>query len=176
MSQPYLGEIRMFAGNFAPVGWAFCNGQILAISQNTALFSLLGTFYGGNGTSTFALPNLQSRLPLGTDQSGGPGLYPIGAIAGEEQVTLIQSELPSHTHQLSARATPATTGSPTNGVLAEANEGGRAVVDFYSPTGPTVSTAQATDTVGGGQPHDNMSPFLCVNFIIALQGVFPARN
>ena len=175
MSQPYLGEIRMFAGNFAPRGWALCNGQVLAISQNTALFSLLGTFYGGNGTTTFALPNLQSRLPLGTDQAGSD-IYPIGTLGGEEQVTLIQSQLPSHTHQLSARATAATTGSPTNGVLAEPNEGGRAVVDYYGTSGSTALTAQATDTVGGGQPHDNMSPFLCLNFIIATQGVFPARN
>ncbi|HTL97928.1 MAG TPA: tail fiber protein [Holophagaceae bacterium] len=175
MSQPYLGEIRMFAGNFAPRGWYFCNGQLLAISQNTALFSLLGTQYGGNGTTTFALPNLQCRMPLGTDQSG-PDQYPIGTMAGEEQITVTLSELPSHTHSLGARAVAATTGAPTNGVLAEANEGGRSVVDYYGTSGGTVTTAQATDTVGGGQAHDNMSPFLGLSFIIAASGVFPSRN
>lgn len=174
MSNPFVGEIRMFAGDFPPVGWAFCNGQLLAISQNTALFSLLGTQYGGNGTSNFALPDLQGRLPLGWDH--GFGNYPIGMVAGEEQVTLLQTELPAHTHALSARAVAGTTGAPSTGMLAEANEGGRAIVDYYAPSGAAVTTAQATDTVGGNQPHDNMSPFLGVSFIIALQGVFPARN
>ena len=174
MSDYYLGEIRMFAGNFPPKGWAFCNGQLLPISQNTALFSLLGTYYGGNGTTNFALPNLQGRMPLCTD---GGASYPIGMVDGAETATVNQSQMPVHTHSLGARAVAATTGSPANAVLAEANEGGRAVIDAYGVVGATTTTAQVTDTApGASQPHNNMSPFLCVSYIIAMQGIFPARN
>ena len=179
MSNPYLGEIRMFAGNFAPVGWAFCQGQLLAISQNTALFSLLGTQYGGNGTTNFALPDLRSRVPLGFG-TGTDGIsYNIGDMSGQEQVGIVSANLPSHGHTLNARNVAGTTNNPGNAAFAEPTEGGRAVVDYYGTVGTVVSTAPVTDTGGGSNStiyHDNLSPYLAMNYIIALQGVYPARN
>ena len=179
MSSPYLGEIRMFAGNFAPFGWALCQGQLLAISQNTALFSLLGTYYGGNGTTNFALPDLRSRIPLGQGTGTDGNTYVIGEMSGEEQVGVTSGNLPSHGHPLNARTVVGTTNSPSNAAFAEPTEGGRAVVDYYATVGTVVSTAPVTDTGGGTTStiyHDNISPSLAMNYIIALQGVYPSRN
>lgn len=164
---PFIAEIRIFAGNFAPTGWAFCHGQLLPISQNTALFSLLGTVYGGNGTSTFALPDLRGRAPMHPNP-GGTGLTPrsLGETVGEEEVTLLPEELPVHTHgPVQAAATPGTADSPA----ARFPAGGGA----YGPTADT--TMAPTSITGLGQPLSLMQPYLALNFIIALQGVYPPR-
>lgn len=172
MSNPFVGEIRMFAGNFAPVGHAMCSGQVMSISQNTALFSLLGTTYGGNGTSTFGLPNLLDRVPM--DWGNGPGLTPrtIGELSGQSSVTLLTTEIPLHTHNFPASASAGSDSSPSNesyGVL------GRGRPGAYTTTAPTVQ--MATTAIGGGSsPHNNRQPYLGVTFIIATQGVYPSRN
>jgi len=173
MADQFLAEIRIFPFNFAPTGWAFCNGQILPISQNTALFSLLGTTYGGNGQSTFALPNMISSAPMQPGQGPGLSLHDLGEQAGEEFVTLLQSELPLHTHQLMANTTIATKSLPTGNSFAK----GSSMTPYLAPAGaPTVSMAfQAIPVQGGDQPHNNMMPYLTLNFCIALQGIFPAR-
>jgi microcystin-dependent protein len=172
VADPFVAEVRIFPFNFAPRGWAFCNGQLLPISQNTALFSLLGTTYGGDGRSTFALPNLQGRAPL---QPGhGPGLSQreLGETGGSDTVALLQSEMPAHTHALQAQATPATTSLPSTGATLARSAGGNA----YKAAAPTQPmSAQVVAPVGGGQPHTNMQPYLTLNFCIALQGVFPPR-
>ena len=175
MSNPFLGEIRMFAGNFAPKGWALCNGQLLPISQNTALFALLGTTYGGNGTSNFALPNLQGSAPL---MAGlGNGLTPrvLGESGGESSVTLNSAQLASHSHAVAASdAAGGQTPGPTT-VWSKVSHRG---IDAYSSdpgTRPLMSPT-ALSRAGGSQPHNNLMPYLTVNFIIALQGIFPARN
>jgi microcystin-dependent protein len=170
MSEPFLGEIRMFAGNFAPKGWALCNGQVLSISQNTALFSLLGTFYGGNGSATFALPDLRSRVPV--HQGQGPGLsnYVIGEEGGAENVTLLTSQIPSHTHAAQASSTSGGNSDPTDSFWASS-----AATKQYSPTTNAVMAPTAM-TQTGGQPFSILMPYLAVNFIIALQGIFPSRN
>lgn len=168
----FIGEIRLFTGNFAPKGWAFCNGQLLPISQNTALFSLLGTFYGGNGTSNFALPNLQASFPLG--QGAGPGLTPRspGETGGEAAVSLLTSQIPSHAHALES-APFASSGSPGAGLALSLNSSGAPV---FKPASNLKSMAAATiSPTGSGSPHENRQPYLAVNFIIALQGIFPAR-
>jgi microcystin-dependent protein len=164
MSSPYLAEIRIFSFNFAPKGWAQCNGQLMPINQNAALFSLLGTTYGGNGTSTFALPNLQGCLPLHT----GNG-FVLGQTGGEASHTLLFSELPSHTHLATASSTPANLGNPTGNLWATGNAA-------YNPAANTVMSSAAIASNGSGQPHENRSPFLAVNFCIALQGIFPSQN
>jgi microcystin-dependent protein len=174
MTDQFVGEIRMFAGNFAPTGWALCNGQLLPISQNTALFSLLGTQYGGNGTSNFALPNLQGSVVL--DSGSGAGLTPRvqGETGGAATVTLIQSEMAAHNHQASATVGSELT-SPDNaswGALP-----GRTPPPSYSIAAPDVQMSpQALALTGGGLPHNNLQPYLVVNFIIAMQGIFPARS
>jgi microcystin-dependent protein len=169
MSQPFLGEIRLFCGNFAPRGWALCDGQLMAISQATALFSLLGTTYGGNGTTDFALPNFQDRVPMHYGQ--GPGLsdYFIGQAGGSANETVTISQLPAHVHPIGTTPDPATTGTSTGGpALAVASTG------VY---GAAVNMAHmGSQLVGLGQPHSNAQPYLGLNFIIALQGIFPARN
>ena len=166
MSTPYLGEIRLFAGNFAPVGWALCQGQLLAISENDALFSLLGTTYGGDGQNTFALPNLSSRIPV--HQGSG---YVLGQAAGSETVTLVSAQLPSHGHQVNAVAGQGGTASPSNAVWAAGS------IAAYSDASPTVTMSPAAIAPSGGnQPHDNMSPYLVINFIIALEGIYPSQN
>lgn len=183
MSDPFVAEIRMFAGNFAPTGWAQCNGQLLPISQNTALFSLLGTFYGGDGKSTFALPNLQGSSPMHQGQSTTGTEYFLGQQAGSETVTLIQSEMPAHTHSLQASNNDADANgngaSPTNQLPAKGayDDGSNAgVVAFYSTTAPNVQmNPNAVAIAGSSFPHNNMMPYLTVLFIIAMQGVFPAR-
>ena len=176
MSNPFLAEIRLFAGNFPPKGWAFCDGQLIAISQNTALFSLRGTFYGGDGKTTFALPDLRDRLPI--SQGQGPGLtdHVIGETGGEEFVTLIASELPSHTHSMAGTDAAATSASPQGGYLAKASSGRTSVNSYASPGTPAAMSFQSTDATGGSQPHNNLPPVLGLSYIIALQGVFPARN
>ncbi|GGL19790.1 phage tail protein [Deinococcus radiotolerans] len=169
--EPFLGEIRIFGGNFEPKGWAFCNGQLLPIAQYTALFSLLGTSYGGNGKTNFALPNIQGAAPMGT--GAGPGLSPrdLGEQGGQASVTLLQSELPPHTHIISAFDAAGTSAVPTDRNLARSTGG-----NVYAAGSPTLTLAPTSMGVAGGsQPHNNMPPYLTVNFIIALQGVFPQR-
>lgn len=174
MADPFVAEIRLFPFNFPPKGWAFCDGQILPISQNTALFSLLGTTYGGNGKSTFALPNLQGQAPMFWGQGPGLSLRDLGETAGSETVTLLESEVPAHGHQLRAAIDPAEINLPTNAVLTRADGG-----TFYrAPSGATLATMSpsALPPAGGDQPHNNMQPYLALNFCIALQGVFPPRT
>ena len=168
MSQPYVGEIRIFAGNFAPSGWAFCNGAILPISENDVLFTLIGTTYGGDGQSTFALPNLSSRVPV----HQGPG-FVIGQTGGVEQVTLTVNQIPAHGHvpQAAAGGSGNPANSPANNVW-NGWTGGQ----FTAPP-PTVAMAPgALQSSGGSQPHDNMLPFLTINFIISLFGIFPSQT
>ena len=175
MSDPFLAEIRMFGGNFAPTGWALCDGQLMPISQNTALFSLLGTTYGGDGRVTFALPNLQGATPM--QQGQGPGLSPryLGEVGGEQTVTLLQTEMPTHTHAVSGVAGLGSATSPANAVWGEAGIG-RQLDLIYSTAQPnTPMNPQSVQTAGGSQPHNNMPPYLCLTFIIALQGIFPQR-
>jgi microcystin-dependent protein len=168
MSEPFLGEIRIFGFNFAPRGWAFCNGQLLAISQNTALFSLLGTTYGGNGQTTFALPNLQSRVPVHFGQGPGLSSYSLGQAAGVESVTLIASQLPAHNHTVNASTQSDITGNPTGNFPA----GGAS----YDTTANTTMNGAMVGGGGGNQPHENLQPYLALNFCIALAGIFPSRN
>jgi microcystin-dependent protein len=161
----------MFGFNFAPQGWAMCNGQLLPISQNTALFSLLGTQYGGNGVTTFALPDLRGRVAIHAGQGPGLSSYVQGEVTGGESVTLTQNEMPQHNHQVVANAAPATATRPGGEVLA------RTGADVYadSPDGTTMNPAMISQS-GGGQPHNNLQPLLVINFGIALQGIFPSRN
>ncbi|UWZ86116.1 phage tail protein [Occallatibacter riparius] len=179
MSDPFLAEIRILPLNFAPKGWAMCDGQLMALSQNTALFSLLGTTYGGNGINTFALPNLQGCVPLQPGQGPGLSLYDLGESSGTQTVTLIQSEMPMHTHTLGCvdgtRVSGETT-NPTNSMLAKA--GGTTPPTPYipPPSTPGQLNANVVGLAGGSQPHNNMMPFLTLNFCIALQGIFPARG
>lgn len=177
MSEPFLGEIRVFAGNFAINGWAVCNGQLLPIAQNTALFSLLGTTYGGDGRTTFALPNFQGRAPMHWGPAGnGVSARGPGETGGTTSVTLDQSTLASHTHALKAFPRPATTGEPTGNALLAASTGGAL---YKSPSGAqTVTMAQqgVGPASGGGGPHNNMQPYLALTFLIALQGIFPPRS
>jgi microcystin-dependent protein len=171
MSDQFVAEIRMFAGNFAPTGWALCNGQLLPISQNTALFSLLGTMYGGDGKSTFALPNLQDRAPMFWGQ--GPGLTDRfqGEESGTETVTLIQSEIPAHAHQLRGATDDVNSLSPVGAMPGAAES-----VGLYRSGANSTMGASALLVQGSGQPHNNRQPYLAVTFIIALQGVFPQRS
>jgi microcystin-dependent protein len=169
---PFLGEIRMVGFTFAPRGWAFCQGQILPISQNTALFSLLGTMYGGDGKTTFALPNLSGRSPM---QAGdGPGLTSRvqGETGGQESVTLIASELPSHTHTLMGQPSPALRNSPANALPAD----GGSLAKLYRGAPDSQLNAGVIAARGSSLPHNNLQPYLVVNFIIALQGIFPSRQ
>lgn len=173
MADPFVAEIRMFGGNFAPTGWALCDGQLLPISQNTALFSLLGTFYGGDGRSTFALPNLQGSTPNGQGQGPGLGDYFLGQIGGTESVTLLESEMPFHTHSLQTyRDDPADSAVPGPGTVL----GRAAGLLPYRPNQNTQMNPQALGIAGASLPHNNMSPYLVVTFIIAMQGVFPPRS
>lgn len=167
MSQPFIGEIRMFAGNFAPVGWAFCNGAIIPIDQNDALFNLIGTTYGGDGQTTFALPNLQSRVPVHV----GPG-FALGQSGGAETVTLTTSQIPAHSHVPLSLPTAGNLSSPAGGVWASTSP-----TTLYDNTAPTIPmAATAIGSAGGSQPHDNMIPFLVINFILSLFGIFPSQT
>jgi microcystin-dependent protein len=170
MGTPFLSEIRIFSFNYAPQGWALCNGQTLAINQNQALFALLGTTYGGNGTTTFELPNLQGRVPL--HFSGGS--YPLGQSTGEQNHTLSNSEMPAHVHTMNAANVAATLTTPTGNALAEPVT---QVGNIYGPaTTSTTMAPQAINNTGGSQPHNNMQPYLVLNFCIALVGIFPSQN
>ena len=171
---PFVAEIRIFAGNFAPTGWALCDGQLMPISQNTALFSLLGTTYGGDGKSTFALPNLQGCVPMQAGQGPGLSLRDLGETGGEQTVTLLVTEMPAHSHTVQCLSAGEGDNSPQNAVWAG---GGRGAPPIYTPTGNNVQMNPfATSITGGNLPHNNMPPFLGLTFIIALQGVFPARS
>jgi microcystin-dependent protein len=176
MTDPFLAEIRMFAGNFPPNGWAFCDGQLMPISQNTALFSLLGTSYGGDGRSTFGLPDLRGSTPMQQGQGAGLSQRDLGEMAGTATVTLVQSEMPLHKHAVGAVSGPGGVNDPTNATLAQATQG-RATDRIYGAgTGPdTMLSSAAFSPQGGDQPHNNMQPYLTVTFIIALQGIFPQR-
>ena len=169
MSTPYIGEIRLFGGNFAPMGWSFCDGQLLPIAQYDALFNLIGTTYGGDGQTTFALPDLRGRLPL--HQSSG---YVVGQQGGVEQVTLTTQQIPGHSHQVAGSAANAATTSPAGNVAATM---GAVTTFLYGLDAPPSSLApQSVGVAGGNQPHDNLQPFLCVSFIIALEGIYPTQG
>lgn len=172
MADPFVAEIRIFPFNFAPKGWAWCDGQIMPISQNTALFSLLGTTYGGDGKSTFALPNLQGAAPMHPGQGPGLSLYDLGQFGGSEFVTLLESEIPAHTHTL--RANNALGDSPVPG----GNTVARYANAYQSSTSANLTQMawQSLSVAGGSQPHNNMQPYLTFYFCIALQGVFPPRS
>ena len=167
MAQPYVGEIRIFAGNFAPAGWMFCEGQILPISENETLFQLIGTTYGGDGESTFALPDLRGRVPL--HQGNG---FILAETGGAEEITLTIQQIPAHTHPLMGSTAVASTATPQNAVVAQDNIVG---VDFYIEDVPIANMAATAITpIGGSQPHTNFQPYLCMNYIISLFGIFPS--
>lgn len=192
MSEPFLGEIRMVGFNFAPRGWAFCQGQLLPIAQYSALFSLLGTMYGGNGTTNFALPDLRGRSPVG--MGNGPGLTPItqGEVSGTENVTLLSTQMPTHIHTATASATFAVAGTPsnasatpsaTNNILGASQAGGPPSAAIWSDAlnnpvtlGNTETVSVTVEPAGGSQPLPLRNPFLGTNFVIALEGIFPSRN
>jgi len=173
MSEPFVGEIRMFAGNFAPRGWAFCDGQLLAVSQNDALFSLLGTIYGGDGRTTFGLPDMRGRLPIHAGH--GPGLSErrLGAKGGAEKVTLTVNQLPSHGHGFFVRNATAIEGNPQDNLLGEL-AGGQLI--YTEDTQDANLSSEAVTHVGGSRSHTNLMPFLCIHFIIALVGIYPSRH
>lgn len=171
MGEPFVGEIRMFGGNFAPAGWMFCQGQLLPISENETLFNLIGTTYGGDGQSTFALPNLQSRVPIHAGTGPGGITYQLGEAGGVETVTLSTQQIPSHTHPFLCSTSPAGSKTPVNQVPALTQA---ATITTYGTDAPLLQlNAQAVSSVGGSQPHDNLQPYLCISFIISLFGVFP---
>lgn len=168
MAQPYVGEIRMFSGNFAPAGWSFCEGQLLPISEYETLFNLIGTIYGGDGESTFAMPDMRGRIPI----HNGNG-FVLAETGGAEEVTLTINQIPSHTHPLVATTDIANTGNPANAILSTTATGSK----IYSSVSPTV--AQNTNSIapdGGSQPHSNFQPYICVNFIISLYGIYPSST
>jgi microcystin-dependent protein len=168
MAQPYVGEIRMFAGNFAPAGWMFCEGQLLPISEYETLFQLIGTTYGGNGQTTFAMPDMRGRLPI--HQGNG---FTLAQSGGVEQVTLTNNQLPIHTHPLIATSDLATSTSPGGAYLSTADTG----LKFYGSASPTVAmSSNLVGNTGGNQPHNNFQPYLCVDFIISLYGIFPSQT
>jgi microcystin-dependent protein len=165
MAQPYIGEIRMFAGNFAPLNWAFCEGQLLPISENEALFQLIGTTYGGDGQSTFALPDLRGRIPI--HQGNG---FILAETGGAEEITLTVNQIPVHGHATMANSTVGNEPSPINNIWAA-----QSVVNQYTSVNPVVATGSPSmSPTGGSQPHENIQPYLCVDFIISLYGIFPS--
>jgi len=169
MSTPFLAEIRITSFAFAPLGWAMCNGQLLSINQNQALFALLGTFYGGDGVTNFALPNMQGRAPMHVSST-----HPLAQSAGEEQHTLTPAEMPAHQHVLRASGKTAASSSPNAGVLAAPGRG--ATPAFAAATSLVALNPAAIGTAGASQPHENRPPYLALNFIIALEGIFPSRS
>jgi|SRR5215813_1222793 len=172
MAQPYVGEIRMFAGNFAPAGWMFCDGQLLPISENATLFNLIGTTYGGDGQSTFALPDLRGRLPLHFGTGAG-STFQLAESAGVESVTLTTNQIPIHTHAMLCSSAAGNSTNPLNGIAAFTD------LSQYSTQAANTqmgNPATSSDITGGSQPHDNFMPYLCVNFIISLFGIFPSQT
>jgi microcystin-dependent protein len=171
---PFVAEIRIFPFNFAPKGWAFCDGQILPLSQNTALFSLLGTTYGGDGKSNFALPNMQGNAPMHPGQGPGLSLHDLGETGGSDTVSLLESEIPSHSHGLMATSSTGTKTLPTGNSIARVT----GATPYQPPAGAALVnfSDQAVTPAGGDQPHNNLQPYLTLNFCIALQGVFPPRT
>jgi microcystin-dependent protein len=180
MADPFLAEIRIFPFNFAPKAWAMCNGQLIPITQNTALYALLGTVYGGDGKSTFALPDLQGAAPMHPGSGSGLSQRSLGQYSGSEAVTLLQSEMPAHNHAVQATAANANTDTPGTTVLGRGNfgfQGNTGAVALYSNDPPdTNMSPQAMAIAGGSLPHNNMQPYLALNFCIALQGVFPPHG
>jgi microcystin-dependent protein len=173
MADPFVAEIRIFPFNFAPTGWAFCNGQLMPISQNTALFSLLGTTYGGDGRTTFALPNLQGNAPMHPGQGPGLSEHFLGEMGGSATLTLLVSEIPAHAHAINAQNTPGNVKLPSSSVTLSRSAGGNA----YAPAQNLVAMSnQMLAPTGGGQPSNNMQPYLTLSFCIALQGIFPPRG
>lgn len=176
-----MAEIRIFAGNFAPLSWAFCNGALLSIAENTALFSLLGTTYGGDGQVTFALPDLRGRIPVGTGQGGGLSSYDLGQVSGSEAVTLISINLPAHTHAATGVYTPK---AQISGAGTQSTPGGAyysiSAADMYSSSHNNVGGPTAFNfplgISGGSEPHSNLMPYLAMNYIIAVEGIYPSRN
>jgi len=165
MAQPYVGEIRMFAGNFAPAGWMFCEGQLLPISENETLFQLIGTTYGGDGESTFALPDLRGRIPLHMDNG-----FILAETGGAEEITLTVQQIPAHSHPLLATSTSGTVPTPVNNLLAESVS----INPYIQDVSNSNMNVAAVSAVGGSQPHTNFQPYLCVDFIISLFGIFPS--
>ncbi len=174
MSNPYIGEVRTFGFNFAPRSWALCNGQLVPISQNTALFSIIGTFYGGNGTTTFALPNLQGTVPVGIGTGAGLSNYVIGQTGGEQNHTLAVTEIPAHNHGMTASSQPGEDTSPAGEALASSS--GPKLYQTVTNTNLVTLNATTLNTVGSSGPHNNLMPYLAITFCICLRGVFPARN
>ena len=175
MQDPFVGEIALVSFGFTPVGWALCNGQMMQISQNTALFALIGTTYGGDGVRTFALPDLQSRVPLHFGQGPGLSSYVLGQTLGFESVSLQGAQMPSHTHSYTPQATTGTGGALSPGGALWAQSGNADPI-YQKGASNTAMAPQATGPTGGGQPHENRQPLLALNFVIALQGIFPSRN
>jgi microcystin-dependent protein len=173
MSEPFIAEVRIFGGNFAPKGWAMCNGQLLAIAQNQALFAILGTTYGGNGTTTFALPNLQQRIPLHAGSGQGLSNRSLGETGGEAAHQLVQQELALHNHSLNASTAAASVQSPAGALLAEPSS---AAPPYHDPNALGLMPPGSLGLTGGNTPHNNLQPYLVLNFIIALEGIFPSRN
>jgi len=176
MSEAFIGEIIMFGGTFAPRNWAFCNGQLIPISQNTALFSILGTIYGGDGQVTFALPDLRGRVPVHPGQGPGLSNYVLGEASGTETVTLLTTQMPTHNHLLAANSSVNGSPTPVNNFPAIVTDLGGEQLNAYSAASNATMAPNAVAAAGGSQPHNNMQPFLCVNFIICLYGIFPSRN
>jgi microcystin-dependent protein len=177
--EPFVGQITLFPFFFAPRGWALCEGQVLPISQYNALFSLLGTYYGGNGVSNFALPDLRGRVPVGQGQGTGLSDYVPGSVQGVETVTLLASQAPPHSHPFAAFAAPATTNAPSGALPADAHGSGRgafAVNTYAPPQSPVPLAPGQVAPAGSGHPHNNLQPYLTLNWCIALQGVYPARS
>lgn len=167
---PFLGEVRAVGFNFAPQGWALCQGQLLPISQNTALFSLLGTTYGGNGTTNFALPNLQGNVPIGAGQGPGLAEYDLGEVGGQPTVLLGSQQMPAHNHQAGAQTTTSTNNSPVGRFPSKSTK------NVFGTSSNGAMDPTAVIQVGGGQPHNNLQPYLSINYIIAMVGIFPSRN
>jgi microcystin-dependent protein len=173
---PFVAEIRIYPFNFAPKGWAFCDGQLIPISQNTALFSLLGTTYGGDGKSTFALPDMQGNAPMHAGQGPGLSLRDLGETGGEQSVTLLQTEMPAHSHGVQGVASPASLATPAGNAWASSPRGRPTAYTPSVPANNVQMSAFGTSVSGGSLPHNNMMPYLGLNFCIALQGVFPPRS
>jgi microcystin-dependent protein len=179
MTEPYLGEIRMFGGNFAPRGWVMCDGQLVSIAENDALYNLLGTTYGGDGVNTFGIPDLRGRVPTHQGSKNGQ-TYVMGQLAGTESVSLIANQLPAHYHPVYAASTPGTTGVPTTATMISDQGPAGATIFAYAPynsaNAQIALSAASTTVAGGGQPHENRQPYLGVNFILATAGIYPPQS